>query len=213
MTAGGTGKIPAQTIKNGPASYTLRGHGQRGTSSMSDSTIQPGYCQCGCGTHIGFYPVTNRRKGMVKGAPKKFARGHYHPPVEARFWAKVEKLGPDDCWIWNGATSAGYGHFHFGDTHVLAHRWSYEQAIGTIPNGLQLDHLCRTPACVNPDHLEPVTLAENVLRGISLSAKNARKTHCKHGHELTPENTYVRPSGFRNCRACRTLYPPKGLAA
>jgi hypothetical protein len=68
--------------------------------------------------------------------------------------------------------------------------------------GLVIDHLCRVPLCVNPEHLEPVTLRENILRGESLSARRARQTHCKHGHEFTAANTYVTVKGQRYCRAC-----------
>jgi hypothetical protein len=67
---------------------------------------------------------------------------------------------------------------------------------------MHLDHLCRNTRCVNPDHLEPVTLAENVLRGVSSPAMNARKTHCDSGHEFTPANTYISPRSERKCRAC-----------
>lgn len=84
-----------------------------------------------------------------------------------------------------------------------AHRLAYEWAVGPIPPGAQIDHLCREPRCINPDHLEAVTQRENIVRGESPSAVNARKTHCLHGHEFTPENTYRRPDdGNRQCRAC-----------
>lgn len=99
------------------------------------------------------------------------------------------------CWIWHGHCDRhGYGRCGRG----LAHRASYETFVGEIPAGLQLDHLCRVRNCVNPEHLEPVTMLENIRRGF-----NANKTHCIHGHEFTPENTYRKPkTTARNCRAC-----------
>lgn len=82
-----------------------------------------------------------------------------------------------------------------------AHRIAYENAKGPIPEGLQIDHLCRNRACVNPDHLEAVTGRVNVLRGMNPPAQNARKTHCVRGHEFTPENTRM-DRGYRFCLKC-----------
>ncbi len=131
-------------------------------------------------------------------------------PVVTRFWSHVNFDGwrwadGSQCWLWIGAQtrSGGYGLTKHNGKHVPAHRVTYEMLKGPIPTGLQIDHLCRTPPCVNPAHLEPVTLAENVRRGISPSAANSRKTHCLRGHLFDKANTYVNRNGGRTCRTCR----------
>lgn len=107
------------------------------------------------------------------------------------------------CLLWTAGRDAdGYGKFKVDGRTVRAHRWLYEHWIGPIPDGLELDHLCRTPACVNPAHLEPVDARTNTLRGNNPAALNARKTHCKRGHEFDDKNTYAPPSGGRICRRC-----------
>jgi acetolactate synthase regulatory subunit len=132
-------------------------------------------------------------------------------PIELRFWLKVNKNGPvpevrpdlGPCWLWLcGTGSTGYGQIWRDGETIGAHVWSYEQKYGEVPEGCELDHLCRVRACVNPDHVEPVTSTVNNLRGFGICAINARKTHCKHGHLLNEENTYVNQSG-RCCRTCQ----------
>ena len=127
-------------------------------------------------------------------------------PVAVRFWEKVKKS--DQCWVWQaGGHPRGYGRFRAeGGALVWAHRWSYQQAYGAIPRGLGLDHLCRNPSCVRPDHLEPVTQKTNVLRGVSFAADNARKSECPAGHPLGGPNLYLNPAGRRECRACRKYH-------
>ena len=128
-----------------------------------------------------------------------------------RFWAKVEKRGDDQCWDWKASQNRnGYGFFK-ADGEVVAHRWSFVQARGPIPPGLTLDHLCRNRGCVNPAHLEIVTRGENVLRGVGLSAANARKTHCVHGHPFNEENTYFWRDG--TSRVCKTCLAERGRAS
>lgn len=122
-------------------------------------------------------------------------------PAE-RFWSKVHK-SPDGCWIWTAGKYQGYGRFREGGTgsrNVLAHRWAWEQEHGAVPDGLELDHLCRNRACVRPDHLEAVPPTVNKAR--QDQAKPLRPT-CKWGHDWTVENTRYRADGRgRVCRAC-----------
>ncbi len=120
--------------------------------------------------------------------------------VYVRFLDKASRpMDEDACWEWTGAKStAGYGQIRVGDPLVYAHRFSYEWIVGRIPEGLDIDHLCRNPGCVNPSHLEPVTRRENVRRGIAGLAQKAR-THCPQGHPYDSKNTYI----YRNNRQCR----------
>jgi hypothetical protein len=114
-----------------------------------------------------------------------------------RFLAKVGKGG--DCWTWTGVArgTGGYGGFRYDGRMQFAHRVSYELLVGPIPEGLVIDHLCRNRKCVNPEHLEPVTQTENMARG------SAARTHCKQGHEYTPENTVPVHNGSTASRWCR----------
>lgn len=125
-------------------------------------------------------------------------------PIEERFWQKVAlSAEPDGCLLWMAALDPhGYGRFGTTTGTVFAHRFAFELVVGPIPEGLQLDHLCRVHSCVNPAHLEPVTGHENTIRGISGSAINARKTVCVHGHPFDEENTSYLTRGGRQCRAC-----------
>jgi hypothetical protein len=107
------------------------------------------------------------------------------------------------CWVWQRQIStSGYGMTSYQGKYMGAHRAVYLLEKGEIPEGLELDHLCRNRACINPEHLEPVTRRENLLRGETRTARRARQTHCKRGHEFTPENTII-DGGTRRCRACK----------
>ena len=118
-----------------------------------------------------------------------------------QFIQKDEKTG---CWNWLGSKDKrGYGRLFFKGKMVLAHRFSYEQVKGKIPASLEIDHICRNTTCVNPEHLELVTHIENVRRGLGNRYKE--KTHCKNGHEFTPQNTINRKFGRRGCKACRKI--------
>lgn len=125
------------------------------------------------------------------------------PNLEARFWAKVNRT--DTCWLWTAAIAMpqGYGlFFTSGKRRAYAHRLAYELLVGPIPEGLELDHLCRVPVCVNPAHLEAVTPRENFLRSTHPSALTHRGT-CKRGHST--DDMYVSPKGHRMCRPCQRM--------
>ena len=134
-----------------------------------------------------------------------------------RFWRKVNTDGPipihrpelGKCWQWEaGKTKRGYGLFYLDGTMRYAHRISYEMHIGNIPKNLELDHLCRFHGCLNPNHLEVVTHAENVRRG-SAGVVNAEKqlgrTHCRNGHEYSDDNLRYMGNGYRQCKTCRDI--------
>ena len=131
-------------------------------------------------------------------------------PHDVLFWRRIEKTPA--CWIWKGdIANNGYGIFTVTVSknktkNLTAHRFSYELHKGPILAGLTIDHLCRNRSCANPEHLEAVTLRENILRGISLAANNARKQFCKRGHPLEGTNLYLKryaPRQERICRECR----------
>lgn len=165
-----------------------------------------GTCQCGCGGTTQPYTRTTAALGKVKGQPARFLPGHKpQRPADERFWEKVRKEeGAGACWLWTATkTQNGYGLFTTDGRTGPAHRFAYELLVGPIPDGMQLDHLCRVRECVNPDHLEPVTNDENIRRGM----KGELRTHCRNGHAYLPDNLILEPVGdgrtARRCKVCR----------
>lgn len=117
-----------------------------------------------------------------------------------RFVTKVA-VADGGCWIWTAACTKGYGQFKVNGRQFSAHRVAYEALVGPIPEGLVIDHLCRQTRCVNPAHMEVVTVAENTRRG-DAGANERTKTHCPQGHPYDENNTYLYRGKWRRCRIC-----------
>lgn len=120
------------------------------------------------------------------------------------FMNKVHK-DDNDCWIWKGYIDKdGYGTFSYRSKEMRAHRWSYMHFVGSLDNNLTIDHICNVRACVNPKHLQQIPIKDNILRGSGPSARNAKKTHCRHGHAFA-DNNVVHDKKQRRCRECSRL--------
>lgn len=190
---------------------------RHGTGTPTKIRVRPPCSIEGCGKrHFGHgYCQMHYSRQQKYGDPHHVER-HMNDPA-ANFWQKAAVGGDSECWPWRGALDgAGYGSFSAGGGRggIGAHRWIYEHTVGPIAPEQDLDHLCHTRdkscaggkscphrRCVNPAHLEPVTPLENWSRGRSMTVANRDKTHCKNGHEFTPENTYT--YGNRTGRSCR----------
>lgn len=142
-------------------------------------------------------------------------RGKVEPEV-IRFWGKVDQSGgAEACWLWlGGQNSNGYGIFWAGDRKEVAHRTAWRLSGRALDRSLTLDHRCRVRLCVNPFHIDQVSMRENVLRGVGRPARHAVQTHCVRGHPLVAANVYWHPGKYgrpwRECKACKAL---RGLAS
>lgn len=125
-----------------------------------------GLCMCGCGEPTPIAPQSSKKQGWVLGEPVRFIRGHQHRKPGIPDYIEEDHGYVTPCWAWQRSKSEmGYGTAVIGSRRYPAHRVMYERLRGPIPDGLELDHLCRSPSCVNPDHMEAVTHTENVRRG------------------------------------------------
>jgi hypothetical protein len=149
------------------------------------------YCQCGCGQKTRLAPQTHRAQGWVRGQSLKCLKGHNTKSLQK--WREDPATG---CWIWLRSYGGnGYGQCPSGGRNHNAHRAVYEELRGPVPNGCVLDHKCRNPSCVNPDHMEPISQAENVRRG-----RKAVLTH-----DIVREIKRLQSQGVRSIDISRRL--------
>lgn len=127
--------------------------------------------------------------------------------IEERFWQMVEKT--ENCWNWKGSVGNNYGMYYVNGKSKRAHRIAFELLASKIPDGLTLDHLCKNTLCVNPKHLEPVTLSENSRRENVWKRENVIRTRCEKGHPWKPENIRKTWLGYNECNICKKDYNRK----
>lgn len=162
------------------------------------------HCDCGADKEIDGYAL---RRGKTTSCGRACLSKKNPVEIAQKFWDRVNLNGPGGCWLWTGhGTPNGYGNFWNGHSQVFAHKWAWVSLRSDIPEGLELDHLCKIRNCVNPDHMEPVTREENIAR----SAQTRReKPCCKRGHLFNEENTYWYTakdgSVHRNCKTCMRI--------
>lgn len=166
---------PRKFIKghNGRVGWDLEELRRQYRQKWADAGIKYGLCLCGCGQATTPAPNSRRRDGLIKGEPRPFCLGHgmVAAPLDDAY-APEDRGYLTPCWIWQRSCDVnGYGRLGGRGRDPMAHRYFYTQAKGPIPDGLALDHLCRVPRCVNPDHLEAVTHRENIQRGIRARAQ------------------------------------------
>ncbi len=190
------------------ATHCLRGHEYSGDNLL----VRDGkYRGCRACTMIRNHEAYLRKKarnktgekGVMKTAkprPERTSSGKANTFENLMMRVEISDSG---CWLWLGATNKkGYGQGALGGERGGVHRLVYRHLKGPIPKGLVLDHLCRQKSCCNPDHLEPVTHRENILRGNGLAAQQVKRTYCPHGHPYKGYNLIIYKDGRRACRAC-----------
>lgn len=178
---------------------------------MLDQPIYgPGLCECGCGERTRLAPRTTTSRGNVKGQPQRFVFGHNRRKA-VRY--EIRDCGHETpCWVWLLSTwNSGYGVMGVDGANSAAHRVYYERHIGPVPEGFDLDHLCRNRACVNPAHLEPVTRQENVRRGLSAKLSDADRARiCELRAEGVKSMALAKQYGVTQTYICRIVKAGRG---
>lgn len=174
--------------------------------NVAGRTLPVATCpDCGVERHLSRAQISRINNGLRSGRCLACSRQARTTDPYQRFTKSISVSQESGCWDWIGPRNrAGYGVIYLRNGRSrswLAHRWIWQHIHGPIGSGLEVDHLCFNRACVNPAHLEPVTPDENKRRWV---ARVRARTHCKAGHEFSPDNTYIHPSkGTRQCKRCR----------
>lgn len=181
---------------------------EQGTAVVSGKERATWLCKCDCGgERVMSSAALLKADDLCCGCTRR-AQGQ--PITLDWLFFRCSPVPFSGCWIWMGATSVGYGHIRDKGRLYTAHDLSFTLAGGVIPDGYEVDHLCRVRCCINPDHLEAVTHSVNVLRGAK-SALKTPKMHCPHGHPYTEDNRYE-SNGLIFCRTCNLQHGARGRA-
>lgn len=185
-------------MKTAPRRANVRGHDPRSSPLSESENIPYGYCQCGCGEKAPIAPLTSNKRGWKKGRPVRFVHGHNGRIPLNRMYRVEDRGFTTPCWVWGGGTTndGRYGRTQYEGRMIAAHRATYAEAHGALPPPYpekHLDHLCEVTLCVNPDHLEVVTPAENTRRAMKLTYADVAAIRAEYARVRRPGRKRVPP--------------------